>query len=282
MCTRQGTIKKTPADAFTKIRSTGIRAVGLNEGDELVFCGLSSGDNTIVIATKNGQGIQFHESEVRPMGRQAAGVRGIRLREKDEVVGVVVVRPESNVLFATSQGYGKRVRVSDFRVAHRGGLGVRTIPTTARNGFVIGLVLVTDDSEVLLIDKNGKIIRLSSQEVRTMGRQAKGVRLVRMDKGQSLSSIVAFTDPSDDEKDGSTPPTTPPASQGDAPGGLDLSDELEELEGEEGDEGGDDVLDDDDAAADDEVEAQGSEDDDDLAYHSVSTADGLGRQRRLF
>ncbi|MGD1997685.1 MAG: DNA gyrase subunit A, partial [Candidatus Dependentiae bacterium] len=153
MCTRNGTIKKTDAMAFSKIRSTGIRAVGLNDGDELVFCGLSNGDNTIVIATRNGQGIQFHENEVRAMGRQAAGVRGIRLKDGDIVVGLVVVSPDSNLLFATSRGYGKRVRVEDFRVAHRGGVGVRTIPTTTRNGQVIGLVTVTEESQILLIDK---------------------------------------------------------------------------------------------------------------------------------
>ena len=198
MCTKKGTIKKTNAMAFAKIRSTGIRALGLNDGDELVFCGLSSGDDTIVIASRNGQGIRFSETEVRSMGRQAAGVRGIRLKGDDEVVGFVVVNDDCNLLFATSRGYGKRVRVSDFRIAHRGGVGVRTIPTTTRNGNVIGLVLVEDNSQILLIDENGKIMRLSPQEVRTMGRQAKGGRLIRLDKTQVLSSVVSFTEDEDD------------------------------------------------------------------------------------
>jgi len=199
MCTKNGTIKKTLAMAFAKIRSTGIRAVSLRDDDELVFCGLSNGSNTIVISTKNGQGIQFKEKEVRAMGRQAAGVRGIRLKGDDKVVGLVIVDEASNLLFATSRGYGKQVRVSDFRVAHRGGVGVRTIPTTPRNGSVIGVIVVTDDSEILLIDKNGKIMRLSPSEIRTMRRQAKGVRLIRLDKKQVLASIVAFLDDGDDD-----------------------------------------------------------------------------------
>ena len=192
MVTSKGTIKKTDAMAFAKIRSTGIRAINLDEKDELAFCAISNGKDTIVIATRNGQGIRFNESEIRSMGRQAAGVRGISLREDDFVVGMEVLTDGGDLLFATSGGYGKRVKIVDFRVAHRGGLGVRTIPTEGRNGHVIGLVQVTDESNVLLIDDNGKIIRLSPQEIRTLGRQAKGVRLVRLDAKQILSSIVAF------------------------------------------------------------------------------------------
>lgn len=192
MITRKGTIKKTEASEFVKIRSTGIRAINLNEGDELAFCSLSSGSDSIVIATKHGQGIHFKEAEVRSMGRNAAGVRGVSLRDDDIVVGLEVIPETSDLLFATSRGYGKRVKVIDFRVAHRGGLGVRTIPTDTRNGFVIGLERVSDISNVLLIDTNGKVIRLSPQEIRTMGRQAKGVRLVRLDEGQSLAAMIAF------------------------------------------------------------------------------------------
>jgi len=200
MVTKRGTIKKTKVEAFAKIRSTGIRAVNLVDNDELSFCAVSTGEDFIVIATKFGQGIRFKESEVRAMGRQAAGVRGIRLRKDDEVVGLEVVCEDGkDLLFATARGYGKRVRVADFRVAHRGGLGVRTIPTDKRNGLVIGLVSVTSDSHILLIDDNGKIIRLSPKEVRTMGRQAKGVRLIRLDKKQTLSGIAAFEETKEEE-----------------------------------------------------------------------------------
>lgn len=207
MITKKGVIKKTEAMAFAKIRSTGIRAINLHDGDELAFCAISNGDDSIVIATKHGQGIHFKETEVRAMGRQAAGVRGISLRDDDQVVGLEVIPESSDLLFATSRGYGKRVRVADFRVAHRGGLGVRTIPTDTRNGFVIGLERVSDESHILLIDTNGKMIRLSPQEVRTMGRQAKGVRLVRLDSGQTLSALVAFDGTSDDDLEDGAPDT---------------------------------------------------------------------------
>jgi len=200
LVTKHGIIKRTAASNFVKIRSTGIRAVSLKDNDELVYCSLSSGTDSIILATANGQGIRFKEEEVRVMGRQAAGVIGIRLKGDDEVVGMEVVGEDTgNILFATSRGYGKRVKVADFRVAHRGGVGVRTIPADKRNGKVIGLVRVTDKSNVLLIEESGKIIRLPSQEVRTMGRQAKGVRLIKLDKDQRLSSVVAFEENGDSE-----------------------------------------------------------------------------------
>ncbi len=193
MVTRNGTIKKTDATDFEKVRSTGIRALGLAEGDELAFCLVSSGNDDVVLATLHGQGIRFSEKEVRSMGRQAVGVRGVLLRKGDAVVGMEIVTDKSSdLLFATSAGYGKRVAIVDFRVAHRGGVGVRTIPTGGRNGSVVGLAQVSDESEILLIDTNGKVIRLAPHEVRTMGRQAKGVRLVRLDENQELSALVAF------------------------------------------------------------------------------------------
>ncbi|KKQ11635.1 MAG: gyrase subunit A protein [candidate division TM6 bacterium GW2011_GWF2_36_6] len=129
MVTRSGVIKKTDAMEFAKIRKTGIRAISLDEGDELAFCGLSSGTDSIILATSKGQGIRFDEKEVRSMGRQAAGVRGIKLRAKDTVVGMEIISDGGDILFASAKGFGKRVKIDDFRVAHRGGLGVRTIPT---------------------------------------------------------------------------------------------------------------------------------------------------------
>lgn len=192
MVTKDGSVKRTLGQSFVKIRCTGIRALNLNEGDQLVFCSVCVDSDSIVIATKLGQGIRFPATEVRIMGRQAAGVRGIRLRKGDEVVGIEVISDNRDLLFATTRGYGKRTRIEDFRVAHRGGVGVRTIPTGERNGNVIGLVQVGENSEILLIDKAGKIIRISPKEVRTMGRQAAGVRLIRLDDTQELSSVVAF------------------------------------------------------------------------------------------
>jgi len=199
MLTKNGIIKRTDAMAFAKVRSTGIRASTLREGDELVFCSVSSGNDSIVIATAKGQGIRFKEDEVRSMGRQAAGVIGMRLRKGDYVVGMEVVSDGGDILFATEHGYGKRVDVPNFRLAHRGGVGVRTIPTDNRNGKVIGLAMVYETSTLLLIDEAGKIIRLSPSEIRTMGRQAKGVRLIRLDADQKLSSVVAFEEDAHDD-----------------------------------------------------------------------------------
>ena len=192
MITKEGVIKRTDGKFFTKIRCTGIRAISLREGDELVFCAVSNGKSSIVLATEKGQGIRFIETEVRSMGRQASGVRGIKLKEGDRVVGMEVISNDRDLLFATERGFGKRTKIEDFRLAHRGGVGVRTIPTNARNGKVIGLVDIKEDTEILLIDEAGKLIRISPDEIRIMGRQAQGVRLIRLDKNQTLSSIVGF------------------------------------------------------------------------------------------
>lgn len=204
MLTKRGTIKRTEATEFAKIRSTGIRAITLNDSDELVYCVLSAGDEDIIVATAQGQGIHFHENEVRSMGRQAAGVIGIRLKDDDYVVGMEVVgeKVDGELLFATEGGYGKRVSVADFRCAHRGGFGVRTIPTDGRNGRVVGIVRISEHSHILLIDMAGKIIRLSPKEVRTMGRQAKGVRLVKLDDGQRVATVVAFEGAFEGQEDG--------------------------------------------------------------------------------
>lgn len=207
MVTKEGVIKRTEAEAFANVRSTGIRALSLREEDELVYCDLSSGNDNIIIATAKGQGIRFKEEEVRPMGRQATGVRGIKLKEGDHVVGMEVVGDNDEVLFATERGYGKRVKVVDFRTAHRGGVGVRTIPADKRNGLVVGLTVVDEHSHVLLIDQAGKIIRLAPKEVRTMGRQAKGVRLIRLEDTQTLVGIAAVSLENGEEE--SAGPVTP-------------------------------------------------------------------------
>ncbi len=214
LVTKKGVIKRTDAMEFAKIRTSGIRAITLRENDELVLCQLSSGEDSIVLATAKGQGIRFKETEVRQMGRQASGVMGIRLKANDYVVGMEVLSDDRDILFATAGGCGKRVKADDFRVAHRGGYGVRTIPTTGRNGEVIGLTVVGDNSNVLLVDTAGKMIRLSPAEIRTMGRQAKGVRLIKLDDGQKLSAVVSFEEENnhndDDQNSGNIIPQEKP------------------------------------------------------------------------
>lgn len=245
MVTREGIIKRTDASDFSKIRATGIRAITLRTGDELVFCSLSSGSDTIILATSRGQGIRFKETEVRSMGRQASGVMGIRVKKNDRVVGMEIVSDHGEILFATEHGYGKKVRIADFRIAHRGGMGVRTIPTDKRNGPVIGLAIVHEDSHILLIDQAGKIICLSAKDIRAMGRQAKGVRLIRLDDSQKLHNVVAFESSEDpaadiDEEGGAVieKRTLPAAENGEED--ADEGDELEDEE-PESDESADDI-----------------------------------------
>lgn len=243
MVTREGIIKRTDATDFSKIRATGIRAITLREGDELVFCALSNGTNTIILATSRGQGIRFKEEEVRSMGRQASGVMGIRVKKNDRVVGMEIVSDHGEILFATESGYGKKVRIEDFRIAHRGGMGVRTIPTDKRNGTVIGLAIVNEDSNILLIDQAGKIIRLSAKDIRAMGRQAKGVRLIRMDASQKLHNVVAFeggddataSDDSDEDETGVVieTRTLPEAEVAGEEDGDDEEEEIEEDDSED-------------------------------------------------
>lgn len=201
MVTAKGIIKKTSSEHFEKIRSTGIIAIELNEDDDLAFCALSSGKDNIILVTSAGYGIRFHEDEVRAMGRQAAGVKGISIKGKAKVVGLEVIDSSDDfqVLFATSRGFGKQVSISAFRVAHRGGMGVRTIPVDKRNGDMIGMVKVSEKSNILLIDQSGKIIRLNTDEIRTMRRAAKGVRLIKMDESQILTGVVAFEEASEKE-----------------------------------------------------------------------------------
>jgi len=215
MVTKNGLIKRTDASAFKKIRVTGIRAISLKEGDELAFCKISAGGANVIIGTAKGQGIKFKDAEVRSMGRQASGVIGIRCKEGDSVIGMEVVGDDGEVLFATARGYGKRVKVENFRLAHRGGVGVKTIPTEKRNGQVIGFVVVFKESNIILIDEDGKIIRLAPKEIRTMGRQAKGVRLIKLEKDQKLAAIASFVE-TDDEDAGSDPKggASGPSSEG--------------------------------------------------------------------
>jgi DNA gyrase subunit A len=259
MVTREGIIKRTDAGDFAKIRATGIRAITLREGDELVFCSLSNGSNTIVLATARGQGIRFNENEVRSMGRQASGVMGIRLKKNDRVVGMEIISDHGEILFATEHGFGKKVRIEDFRIAHRGGMGVRTIPTDKRNGTVIGLVMVYEDSRILLIDQAGKIICLSAKDIRAMGRQAKGVRLIRLDETQRLHNVVVFEGGEDDVHDDTdniietrSLPVGEPDEHDDGDDDVDMEDESD-----------DEVLEDDIHYEEDEV---GTDDDDELDF----------------
>ncbi|HEX2667291.1 MAG TPA: DNA gyrase subunit A [Gammaproteobacteria bacterium] len=188
MATRDGTVKKTSLDNFSRPRSSGIIAVELNEGDGLVGVAITDGQRDAMLFASNGKSIRFKEADVRPMGRNAAGVRGIQLAEGEHVIGLIIVG-EGDVLTATEHGYGKRTPAADYPVQGRGGQGVISIQTTERNGKVVGAIQVAPDSEVMLISNAGTLVRTPSQDISVIGRNTQGVRLIRLAEGELLVGV---------------------------------------------------------------------------------------------
>jgi DNA gyrase subunit A len=188
--TRKGQIKKTTLKAYGRPMITGIRAVRLRDNDELVETKLTNGRKELIIASKNGQAVRFHENDVRPMGRVAMGVKGIRLKEGDEVVGMSVVTEESILLTITENGYGKRTPVSTYRKTRRGAGGVITIKTGDRNGKVVGVKEVSADDELIVTSQNGMIIRMPVRGIRVQGRATMGVRVMRLKEGDRVVSLA--------------------------------------------------------------------------------------------
>jgi DNA gyrase subunit A len=196
MATRRGIIKKTPLEQFERVRSTGIRAITINDNDELAWVDVSSGEDDIIIATAEGMIARFAEDEVRAMGRDAAGVIGIRLLKKagDSVVAMSVVEPEADLLVLTETGYGKRVPLTEFRKKHRGGQGVRLISLEGKKtGVVAAVQQVTDeDEELLLISSGGQVIRTETNSINRYSSHARGVIVMRLAEGDRVVAIAAF------------------------------------------------------------------------------------------
>ncbi len=187
--TRNGTVKKTALDAFSRPKKGGIRAIVLDEGDEVVAVRIAKPSDTLVLCTEKGQAIRFDEAAARQMGRTAQGVRGIRLRSGDRVVGVVVADPTATLITGCGAGYGKRTPVEDYPVQGRGGQGVINIRTEGRNGDVVGVGLARDGDEVLFITQTGMLVRTPVAEISTMGRNTQGVRLVNLKEGDRLVAL---------------------------------------------------------------------------------------------
>ena len=190
MVTRHGMVKKTALKAFSNPRAAGIIAIDLNKGDELIEAQCTTGDDTILIATRGGMAIRFPEKDVRPMGRTARGVIGIRLTEEDYVVGVSVAHDDMTVLSVTENGYGKRTKVGEYRLQHRGGQGIINIKTTDRNGDVVSMLTVDDTDEVVLVATNGVVIRTAVKDIRVIGRNTQGVRVMNPQEGARVSAIA--------------------------------------------------------------------------------------------
>jgi DNA gyrase subunit A len=196
--TRLGVVKRTSVMAFSNIRSNGLIAIGLKEGDELVNVLSTKGDDVMIIGTHKGYSVTFKEEVVRDMGRTAAGVRGIRLREEDYVVGAAVIREDDEVLVITENGYGKRTAGSEYPIKGRGGKGIKTANITAKNGPLAGLTTVTGAEDIMLITNKGVIIRFSAETVSQTGRATLGVRLMKMEEDAKVVTM-ATVDPEVDE-----------------------------------------------------------------------------------
>jgi DNA gyrase subunit A len=196
MCTVKGIIKKTPLVAYTNPRTNGIQAIKINEGDRLLTVKLTKGDNHVIIAVRSGRAIHFHERDVRSMGRVSAGVRGITLANQDDrVVGMVTVyKPDIELLVVAEKGVGKRSAVADYRITKRGGKGVKTLNITDKTGFLAAIEAVTDADELLIINTSGIAIRIAVESLRVMGRNTQGVRLIRLNEGDAITSIAKLTE----------------------------------------------------------------------------------------
>ena len=207
MGSTRGEVKKTELRAFSNPRAGGIIAMDVEEGDAVIAVQVSDGSNEIFIGTRNGMSIRFKETDVRSMGRAAGGVRGIELREDDEVVAMEVLETGGTILSVTEQGYGKRTGLDEYRVQSRGGIGIINIQTSDRNGKVVGMTQVHDDDELMVITQQGKILRMASRDIRTIGRSTQGVRLIDIEGDDRTVSIARLVEKDDDSSNGSAEPT---------------------------------------------------------------------------
>ncbi len=197
--TKNGVVKKSDLMGYSNIRKNGLRAINLDDDDELIRVDLTEGDSEVMLTTYNGMAIRFNEQDVREVGRVARGVKGITLREGDFVVGAIVVDDESEILVVTENGYGKRTKMDEFRAQNRGGVGIKTYKITEKTGNIAGVVKVSDEDDVLLITSGGVVIRMDAAEINTIGRNTQGVRLMRLDEDVKVVS-VSVTDKAPEEE----------------------------------------------------------------------------------
>lgn len=191
LCTEKGTIKKTSLESYSRPRQGGINAITIHEGDRLINASLTNGKNQIVIAKSEGKAVHFNESQVRPMGRTAAGVRGVTLdSDTDKVIGMVCIsREDANLLVVSENGYGKRSIIEDYRITNRGGKGVKTLNITEKTGKLVAIKEVVDEDELMIINRSGITIRIEVKELRVMGRATQGVRLIKLNEDDHISSV---------------------------------------------------------------------------------------------
>jgi len=214
LCTKEGIIKKTSVEAYSRPRANGINAITIREGDMLLEAVLTNGKNEVMLATKFGKVCRFNESKVRPMGRNASGVIGIDLNdeegEKNEVVGMICIDdPQTNVLVVSEKGYGKRSEIDEYRVTNRGGKGVKTINITDKTGLLVGIKSVNDSNDLMIITKNGITIRMNVKDLRVMGRATQGVRLINIQDNDSIGAVTKVDHEDEVEEETNLNPETP-------------------------------------------------------------------------
>jgi DNA gyrase subunit A len=200
--TKNGLIKKTELMAYANPRSSGIRAIGLEERDEVISVRLTDGNQEIILSTANGQSIRFKEEQVRPTGRGTFGVVGMRLDAGDKVVSMEILSLGADILTVAEGGYGKRTEVAEYRLQSRGGKGVITMKTTDKTGYVIGVQQVTEEDQLMLVTNGGKIIRLRIKDIRVIGRNTQGVRLIDLDEGERVVSLARLAEKEDEDEGG--------------------------------------------------------------------------------
>ena len=193
MCTKRGVIKKTTLEDYSRPRTNGVKAIVIREDDQLLEVKLTSGNAEIMIAAREGRAIRFNESTVRPMGRVSTGVRAISIEESDEVIGMIAIEPESkqDVLVLSENGFGKRTDLDEYRITNRGGKGVKTINVTEKTGKLISIQAVTDDNDLMIINRSGLTIRTSADQIRVAGRATQGVKVINLRDGDSIASVTA-------------------------------------------------------------------------------------------
>ncbi len=203
MCTKDGTIKKTKLEAYSRPRQNGVNAIVIREGDQLIEAKLTSGQAEVMIAARDGKAIRFNESTVRPIGRVGAGVRGISIEEGDEVIGMICVEPDSkqDVLVLSENGYGKRTDLEEYRITNRGGKGVKTINITEKTGKLISIQAVTDDNDLMIINRSGLTIRTAVSQIRLAGRATQGVRIINLRDGDAIASVMAVPAAGDEDEE---------------------------------------------------------------------------------
>ena len=203
MCTKRGIIKKTTLEDYSRPRTNGVKAIVIREGDQLLEVKLTSGNAEIMIAAREGRAIRFNESTVRPMGRVSSGVRAISIEEEDEVIGMIAIEPDSkeDVLVLSENGYGKRTDLEEYRITNRGAKGVKTINITEKTGKLISVQAVTDDNDLMIINRSGLTIRTSADQIRVAGRATQGVKVIDLREGDSIASVTAVPKTEDEESD---------------------------------------------------------------------------------